>query len=49
MLQLSTTDHGLDKSTVMMTAAVLIDFAGRKKAGNGIGVGICMSGLVGTW
>lgn len=41
MQQLSTTDHGLDKSTVMMTAAVLMDFAGRKNAGNGIGVGIC--------
>jgi hypothetical protein len=44
VMQLSTTDQGFDKSTVMMTAAVLIDFAGRKNAGKGIGVGICMLG-----
>ena len=41
MQQLSTTDQGLDKSTVMITAAVLMAFAGRKNAGSGIGVGTC--------
>lgn len=36
---LSTTVQGLDKSTVMTTAAVLMDLAGRKNAGRGVDVG----------
>lgn len=38
---LSTTIQGFDKSTVITTAAVLMDLAGRKKAGRGTDVGTC--------